>query len=63
MFFTLTLLLYLLGAVTYTTVTKRIVLSLAPNISRKEKRSKIILLSAFWPLLAAHLVLARVWGK
>lgn len=63
MFFALTLLLYLLGAVTYTQVTKRIVLSLSPNVSRREKRSKIILLSAFWSLLAAHLILDRLWGR
>lgn len=63
MFFTLTLLLYLLGAATYTQVTKRIVLSLSPNVSRREKRSKIILLSAFWPLLATHLILDRVWSR
>ncbi len=63
MFFITTLVLYLLGALTYTQVTKRIVLSLAPNASRKEKRSKIILLSAFWPLLAVHYVLHNVWGE
>lgn len=63
MFFITTLLLYLLGALTYTQVTKRIVLSLAPNAPHKEKRSKIILLSIFWPLLATRLMLDRIWGR
>lgn len=63
MFFVLTLVLYLLGALTYTPFAKRIVFSVAPNLSRKEKRPTIILISAFWPLLATHLVLTKVWGR
>lgn len=58
-----TLLLYLLGALTFTQVSKRIVLSLAPRSSRKDQKRAVYLMSALWPFLAAQIVLQTVFGR